>query len=1170
MASTFAVAAGGTAGGGTAGGGTAGGGTAGGGGDTVSIVGDVINGKVTWVLDGTPLPNNGTVQLKKGQLVRFSVKTAKHGILFQSQAAAEAVFDIAGSPQASKFKLNPNPGGACSTATTYGTTPQDPGGDNIIAELKVRADTTVTSLPFECSQHCSAMASTFTLGDALNIVGDFNEDGKRIWRVNGKQLANGTTVPLIPGQTVRFSVAQGAHGLLFPDEATANAIFDIANSPQKNKFKLNPSRLDGKGNQQPNTCNLPDSYGTDAQLFNKTDPGANLIAELKVKQPFDLAEPGQWMCTEHCQAMQGLFVPRDTSFVVADPENRRWLIDNEPLANNTSVTLEPGKKVRFSSRTSGQTLFFRDKDAPAALFESAAKFSPMNLCSANGSGLTLKSGGYDEVTVKKPLALMATSFMAAPQCERMEGLFQPVIPAEPFRYPPPFDGAKEHDPYTPLMRAYPGETVEIRTLVGAHMAPHSFNMHGVKWLFEQNSQNSGFRSTQGMGISEYYQMRFEVPTTNAGADYLYATTSDVKGLEYGQWGLLRAYDKVEDDLPRVGSPPQQTAAVCPNNAPMRSYRVSAVAASRILPEGYLVYNSRGDAGGGAKIVAQYPFIYLHDDDLVVTPNKIELKPGKQVEPLILRAAAGDCIEVTVTNRFLPTFKPPSRVGTGPAFANITLYTSRHVSLHPQQVGMDILTGNGVTIGNNPSKTVWKTGESAKLQWYAGSIGADGTHTPVELGAIGLSPADPLMQHPFGMLGALIIEPQGSTWKEDDNSRAQATVTSPSGKFREFVLVLQDDVKLGLLTEQADSYGKSKKGPPQVVQEVAEYSRAFNYRTEPLPYRFEDTGWDSTSKSLAPLGMARALSNSQVAADPQTPVLAVSKGTPTRLRVVHPGGLSEQTFTLNGHPWQEEPFRNNSRDIGDNGASQWFGGRDAFGANDQFNLVLNSAGGRNKVTGDYLYRSFIGSEFQYGLWGLVRVGQPGEDIVTIAGVAEGPNGYGYAIAGTNTVNPDTGKMADKVTISASVRKAGSVVKATCTVPVDAVTGAWTSAANCSDAGEGKLIVDGANPVMAQSTGGGRASVNGFIPALKPPVALSAQQRSQNTQAKIQKGNQQTPEIVQFRGERIPPARVPGEGSAQRQSRADPIPNRSPRPDAANQPTSASEPDEDEPDEEPTRH
>src|SRR6266540_7218081 len=597
MASTFAVAAG-------------------GGGDTVSIVGDVINGKVTWVVDGTPLPNNGTVQLKKGQLVRFSVKTAKHGILFQSQAAAEAVFDIAGSPQASKFKLNPNPGGTCSTATTYGTTPQDPGGDNIIAELKVRADTTVTSLPFECSQHCSAMASTFTLGDALNIVGDFNEDGKRIWRVNGKQLANGTTVPLIPGQTVRFSVAQGAHGLLFPDEATANAIFDIANSPQKNKFKLNPSRLDGKGNQQPNTCNLPDSYGTDAQLFNKTDPGANLIAELKVKQPFDLAEPGQWMCTEHCQAMQGLFVPRDTSFVVADPENRRWLIDNEPLANNTSVTLEPGKKVRFSSRTSGQTLFFRDKDAPAALFESAAKFSPMNLCSANGSGLTLKSGGYDEVTVKKPLALMATSFMAAPQCERMEGLFQPVIPAEPFRYPPPFDGAKEHDPYTPLMRAYPGETVEIRTLVGAHMAPHSFNMHGVKWLFEQNSQNSGFRSTQGMGISEYYQMRFEVPTTNAGADYLYATTSDVKGLEYGQWGLLRAYDKVEDDLPRVGSPPQQTAAVCPNNAPMRSYRVSAVAASRILPEGYLVYNSRGDAGGGAKIVAQYPFIYLHDDDLV--------------------------------------------------------------------------------------------------------------------------------------------------------------------------------------------------------------------------------------------------------------------------------------------------------------------------------------------------------------------------------------------------------------------------------------------------------------------------------------------------------------------------------------------------------------------------
>jgi cytochrome oxidase Cu insertion factor (SCO1/SenC/PrrC family) len=47
---------------------------------------------------------------------------------------------------------------------------------------------------------------------------------------------------------------------------------------------------------------------------------------------------------------------------------------------------------------------------------------------------------------------------------------QPVVPLPPFSYPEKFEGADPLDPYTPLMRAYPGETVEIRTLVGAHGA----------------------------------------------------------------------------------------------------------------------------------------------------------------------------------------------------------------------------------------------------------------------------------------------------------------------------------------------------------------------------------------------------------------------------------------------------------------------------------------------------------------------------------------------------------------------------------------------------------------------------------------------------------------------------------------------------------------------------
>ncbi len=808
----------------------------------------------------------------------------------------------------------------------------------------------------------------------------------------------------------------------------------------------------------------------------------------------------------------------------------------------------PAERFRLSARAPGDTLFFPDKTAPAALFENASGFTSANQCSVtDGVELPLKTDGtFTELTVKKPTSLLSATFMSAKLCKRMEGLAQPVVPVPPFTYPEKFEGAEPLDPYTPLMRAYPGETVEIRTLVGAHMAPHSFNMHGVKWLFEQNSPNSGFRSTQGMGISEYYQMRFEVPTTNAGADYLYASTSDTSGLEYGQWGLLRAYGTAQPDLPPLVTLPPRTTEVCTSAAPAKSsYRVSAVAASQVLPGGKLFYNSRGlpSAEGDGKIFGNAALIYVHDEDLDLTVNPVKMKPGKRIEPLVLRAAAGDCIEVTVTNRLPPNLALPSRSGIGyfGAAAGKILTTSLQVSLHAQQVGMDILTSNGVNIGKNRVQTVTPAvplgpGQSTTLKWYAGSIAADGTHTPVELGAIGLSPADPLMQHPFGMLGALIIEPAGATWRTDDNGRAQATVSLPSGKvFREFVLVLQDDVQALTLTQlayQPVTFSQAAGTKPLLtttsVALPRSYSRAVNYRTEPLPYRYGlDPAFGTSDPKLAPLGIARALSNSQVFADPQTPVLAVSKGMPTRLRLVHPGGLSEQTFTLAGHPWQEQPFRNNSREIDDNPASQWYGSRDSFGANDQFNIVLNSAGGHKQVTGDYLYRTFIGSEFENGIWGVMRVGEPGSDIVTISRASNDRRGWGYLVAGTNTVNPSTGKMANEVTITANViaPNAKDPTPTTCTVAVHPVSGEWSTERNCPEAAQGNLVVDRTRPITVVSTERGRAAVAGYIPSELPSrpsseqIARTVEQLGERNPAVANK------ELIQFRGERTPGATVP---------------------------------------------
>src|SRR5262249_21145671 len=139
-----------------------------------------------------------------------------------------------------------------------------------------------------------------------------------------------------------------------------------------------------------------------------------------------------------------------------------------------------------------------------------------------------------------------------------------------FAFPAAFAGADTTDPYTPLLRAYEGDRVQIRTLVGAHMAPHSFTTHGINWLFEPTNfdatdNTSGYRSSQGMGISEHYEMLFTVPRTdaaNGAADYLYSSSSDVTGLSNGNWGLIRAYRALQSGnspVPLPNNPPPATA-----------------------------------------------------------------------------------------------------------------------------------------------------------------------------------------------------------------------------------------------------------------------------------------------------------------------------------------------------------------------------------------------------------------------------------------------------------------------------------------------------------------------------------------------------------------------------------------------------------------------------------
>ena len=53
-------------------------------------------------------------------------------------------------------------------------------------------------------------------------------------------------------------------------------------------------------------------------------------------------------------------------------------------------------------------------------------------------------------------------------------------------------------------------------------------------------------------------------------------------------------------------------------------------------------------------------------------------------------------------------------------------------------------------------------------------------------------------------------------------------------------------------------------------------------------------------------------------DPQTPIFTADGWDKARFRLMHPFGTgTSQVFSLHGHVWQRNPYKNNSREIGDN-------------------------------------------------------------------------------------------------------------------------------------------------------------------------------------------------------------------------------------------------------------
>ena len=392
---------------------------------------------------------------------------------------------------------------------------------------------------------------------------------------------------------------------------------------------------------------------------------------------------------------------------------------------------------------------------------------------------------------------------------------------------------------------------------------------------------------------------------------------------------------------------------------------------------------------------------------------------------MLRANAGDCLKVELRNALPATV--PDRPGFNAlppiihkdetvngngivTFNENDIRPSSSVGLHTQLLALNVRRHDGLSVGKSKAEAVVVPGAKVTYTWYAGTIdlvpvsgGLKAVARPVEFGATNLSSSDQIEHAGRGLIGALVIEPPGSTWTTEPGTRLSADVTAPDTSFREHITVLQDNLQLHYAKSCTPTVANLQCAVPDIetegggIAEDAEDSgkKAINYGAEPMWFRLgiaPDT--PATSVRNNP-DIHRLYANELIGnQDPQTAVFTAKPGEPVRMRLVQPGGHARgHVFTIHGHAWQRQPYLDNSDRLnfgpppadptvlnlqpdgispGHNNMSWWVGSQEGMSAQNHFDLLLPEAGGRFAVTGDYLFHDSAALGNYQGLWGLLRV------------------------------------------------------------------------------------------------------------------------------------------------------------------------------------------------------
>ena len=492
-----------------------------------------------------------------------------------------------------------------------------------------------------------------------------------------------------------------------------------------------------------------------------------------------------------------------------------------------------------------------------------------------------------------------------------------------------FSSIKHGDPATPIIETYPGDELMIRLLDGAHEEQHAFNLTGMTWKKDVGSQISPDTASLTLGISEAFNIHVTEPYEPG--DYLYYF-GGIDDAWLGLWGIIRCHAKYEYNLKPLCHPEPCILPLppCPaKNAVIRHYDIAAIQSD-------IVYNRYGDHDPNGLL-----FVPLADASFVQRGKK---KP----KPLILRANAGDWIEVTLHNLLDPK-KPVPYFDYPSVPLDLKHRPSMRVSLNPQFLTYDPVRDSGINVGYNNREQTVGPGESKKYLWYADK----------EYGSCILQSFGDMRNHRYhGLFGALIVEPAGASWYRKDSFRIaehqeNAVIVAPGKEpFRECVVMIQNGIRMldkeGNLVETIFDLDGERPDHEDTGE------KGYNYRSERFANR------------LAKDHRIEKIFNSRIHGDPATPLFDAYEKERVLFRTMMPADKPRNVgFGLHGHLFEEQKTPACAKKTAMQGA---------VSIGNTFDFELHRGSGKR---GDYLYRSgSLKWDVESGMWGIFRVRRRG--------------------------------------------------------------------------------------------------------------------------------------------------------------------------------------------------